>query len=142
MPDRTETNNWNSKIIEEFRTHGGKVGGPFEGRPLLLLTTTGAKSGLQRTTPLVYLADGERLMVFASKGGAPSNPDWYYNLLAHPEVIVEVGREKFAAQASVISGEQRDQLYAQQAEQMQSFATYQAKTTRTIPVVALELRKA
>jgi len=133
-----EPNDWNRQIIEEFHANGGKVGGPFEGATLLLLTTTGAKSGLSRTTPLVYLPDGERLVIFASKAGAPTSPDWYYNLVAHPTVTVEVGTEKFNATATVVSGEERDRLYAQQAAKAPGFAEYQQKTTRVIPVVVLE----
>ena len=92
MADR---NDWNRQTIEAFRASGGKVGGVWEGRPLLLLTTTGAKSGQRRTTPVMYLADGDRLLVFATKAGAPTNPAWYHNLLAHPEVTVEVGTETY-----------------------------------------------
>ena len=129
---------WNSKIIEEFRTNSGKVGGPFEGAPLLLLTTTGAKSGQHRTSPVMYLPDGDRMIIFASKAGAPTNPDWYHNLVAHPEATVEVGTETVAVKAVVTSGEERDRLYAKQAKLNPGFADYQTKTTRQIPVVALE----
>lgn len=133
-----ELNDWNRQIIEEFHANGGKVGGPFEGATLLLLTTTGAKSGLSRITPLVYMPDGERLVIFASKAGAPTSPDWYYNLVAHPTVTLEVGTEKFNATATVVSGEERDRLYSQQAAKVPNFAEYQRKTTRVIPVVVLE----
>ncbi len=138
MADRQD---WNRAIIEEFRANGGKVGGMWEGRHLLLLTTTGAKSGQRRTNPTVYLHDGDRLLVFASKAGAPTNPDWYHNLLAHPQVTVEVGSETYEATATVLSGEERDRLYARQAQASPQFADYQAKTTRKIPVIALERRK-
>jgi len=138
MKDR---NDWNRQTIEEFRANGGKVGGMWEGKPLLLLTTTGAKSGQRRTNPTMYLRDGDRLLVFASRGGTPTNPDWYYNLLAHPEVTVEVGAETYAATATVLSGEERDRLYAKQAGLYPQFAEYQAKTTRQIPVIALERRE-
>ncbi|GAC1364990.1 MAG: nitroreductase family deazaflavin-dependent oxidoreductase [Ktedonobacteraceae bacterium] len=134
----TNPNDWNTKIIEEFRANGGKVGGPFEGAPLLLLTTMGAKSGKQRTTPLVYMPDGERMFIFASKAGAPTNPDWYHNILAHPQVTLEVGNETFTARAINVTGEERDQIYARQAQINPGFAEYQKKTTRVIPVVALE----
>jgi deazaflavin-dependent oxidoreductase (nitroreductase family) len=134
-------NDWNRQIIEEFHANGGKVGGPFEGAPLLLLTTTGAKSGQHRISPLAYLPDGERLFIFASKGGAPTNPDWYHNLLAHPVVTVEVGTEQFPATAVVIEGEERDQIYATQAQHMPGFAEYQEKTSRKIPVVELVRNK-
>lgn len=138
MPDRSD---WNRQIIEEFRANQGKVGGVWEGRRLLLLTTTGAKSGQRRTNPLAYLPDGDRLLIFASKAGMPTNPDWYHNLVAHPDVTVEVGAETYEATATVLTGEERDRLYAKQAEVSPAFADYQAKTTRTIPVIALS-RKA
>ena len=137
----TERQNWNRSTIEEFRANGGKVGGMWEGRPLLLLTTTGAKSGQRRTNPMMYLRDGDRLLVFASKSGAPTNPDWYHNLLAHPQVTVEVGPEVYEADAIVLSGEERDRLYARQGQLYPQFANYQARTTRKIPVIALERRK-
>ena len=129
---------FNLNIIEEFRANGGETSGPFKGRPLLLLTTKGAKSGEERTTPLVYSRDGERVVVIASMGGAPKHPAWYLNLSANPEVTVEIGTEKFAARASVPEGEERDRLYAQQAATMPAFNEYQEKTTRRIPVVVLE----
>ena len=145
-----DLNDWNRQFIEEFRAHAGKIrerlagapviGSPLTGVPLLLLTTTGAKSGQRRITPLVYLPDDDRLIVFASKGGAPTNPDWYHNLIAHPQVTVEVGTEIFEATAIVLTGEERDRLYAQQAERFPHlhFAEKQAKTSRKIPVIALE----
>ena len=129
---------FNEKIIEEFRANGGKVGGQFEGAPMLLLTTTGAKTGRRLTSPLVYAQDGDRLLVFASKAGAPTNPAWYHNLVANPTVTVEVGTETLEARATVVTGEERDRLYAEQAKRMPNFATYQENTTRVIPVVALE----
>ena len=132
---------WNKHVIDEFHANGGKVGGPFEGAPILLLTTTGAKSGKKYTTPLMYLPDGDRMLIFASKGGAPTNPDWYHNLVAHPDATVEVGTEKFDVTATVITGEERDRLYAEQSRRYPPFAEYQEKTTRRIPVVALK-RKA
>jgi deazaflavin-dependent oxidoreductase (nitroreductase family) len=127
----------NRQIIEEFRANEGKVGGPYEGVPLLLLTTTGAKSGKQRINPLAYNTDGERLVVIASKSGAPTHPDWYHNIVAHPDVSVEVGTETFEARATVVEGAERDELYANRVAIMPNFAEYQAKTTRTIPVVVL-----
>ena len=130
-------NDWNANIIKEFRANGGKVGGQFDGAPLLLLTTTGARSGRQYTTPVMYLPDGERMIVFASKAGAPTNPDWYHNLVANPRVEVEVGTESLQADASVVEGAERDELYARQAQLYPGFAEYEAKTTRKIPVVAL-----
>jgi deazaflavin-dependent oxidoreductase (nitroreductase family) len=125
------------KGIEEFRSNGGKVGGPFEGAPLLLLTTIGARSGMTRTTPVMYLPDKDRLIIFATKAGASTNPDWYHNLVAHPKATVEVGTETFDVTAVEVTGEERDQLYARQAALFPGFADYEAKTTRRIPVIAL-----
>ncbi len=129
---------YNKRIIEEFRSNGGKVGGSFEGAPLLLLTTTGAKSGQARTTPVMYLPDKERFIIFASKAGAPTNPDWYHNLVAHPEATIEVGSETFKVTSGEVTGEEREQLYAKQASLYPGFAEYEAKTTRRIPVIALQ----
>lgn len=129
---------WNTQIIEEFRANKGKVGGPFEGAHMLILTTTGAKTGKRHVTPLVYLPDGDRLIIIASAAGAPKHPAWYHNLVANPQVTVEVGEDSFEATAVVITGEERDQLYAKQVEVMPGFAEYQAKTTRVIPVIALQ----
>src|SRR6266540_618848 len=133
----TTVHDWNSKIIDEFRANEGRVGGPFKGAPMLLLHHTGAKSGKIRVNPLVYLADGDRLLVFGSKGGAPTNPDWIHNLRANPAATVEVGTDKFAVEAEELTGEERDRLFAKQAGLMPAFADYQTKTRRTIPVVAL-----
>ena len=133
-----EPNDFNRRIIEEFRANGGKVGGQFAGAPMLLLTTTGAKTGRRHTTPVMYNTDGDRLLVFASKGGAPTNPAWYHNLVAHPTVTVEVGTETLEARATVLTGEERDVQFNRQAAKYPGFAEYQEKTTRTIPVVALE----
>ncbi len=135
---RISVNDFNQAIIAEFRAHGGKVGGPFEGAPLLLLSTTGAKSGERRTTPVMYLPDGERMVIFASKAGAPTNPAWYHNLLANPTATVEVGTETLEVDASVTSGEERERLFNRQAELYPQFADYARKTTREIPVVALQ----
>ena len=133
-----EFSDFNRKVIEEFRTNGGRVGGPFDGAPLLLLTTTGAKSGRAYTTPVMYLPDGERMVVFASKGGAPTNPAWFHNLVAHPDATVEVGDDAFAVRATVTSGEERERLFSRQAELYPQFAEYAQKTAREIPVVALQ----
>ncbi len=133
----TNRNERNSAIVDEFRRNGGKVGGSFDGRPMLLLGTTGAKSGLRRLNPLMYLADGDRWVVLASKGGGPKNPDWCHNLIADPAVTIEVGTDTIAARAEVMAGEERDRLYAQQAGRYPQFATYQERTTRIIPVIAL-----
>ena len=132
------SNDRNAPIIEEFRANAGKVGGPFERVPLLLLHTTGARTGLPRTNPLAFLDDGDRFVVIASKGGAPSNPDWFHNLVAHPNVTVEVGTQTIPARAVVVTGPQRDELYARQAERLPAFADYERRTKRTIPVIALE----
>jgi deazaflavin-dependent oxidoreductase (nitroreductase family) len=134
----SDRNDFNQNIIAEFRANDGKVGGMFSGRPMLLLTTTGAKSGQARTTPLVHTRDGDRIVVIASKGGAPTNPAWYHNLVANPSVTVELGTEKFPARATVVTGPDRDRLYAAQAAMMPAFAEYQTRTTRQIPVIALE----
>ena len=130
--------NFNQQIIDEFRANGGETTGPFKGRRLLLLTTRGAKTGKSHTTPLVYSRDGDRVVIVASKGGAPDNPAWYHNLVANPEVTVELGTDKFQARASVAKGAERDRLYAQHASDMPAFNEYQQKTTRRIPVVILD----
>ena len=131
---------FNDALIEDFRAHGGQPSsGPFVGRPVLLLTTTGARSGQPRTAPLVYSRDGDRYVVVASKGGAPTDPAWYRNLVANPTVTVEVGTETFQARASALAGgAERDRLYAQHAAPMPAFLEYQRKTERVIPVVLLE----
>lgn len=131
-------NDFNRHLIDEYRANGGKVTGMFAKAPLLLLTTTGAKSGQPRTNPLAYSRDGDRLVVIASKGGASTNPDWYRNLVAHPEATVELGSETFPVRASFPQGEERQRLYDQQAAQMPNFAEYQRNTTRQIPVIVLE----
>ncbi len=131
-------NDWNTSIIEEFHANGGKVGGRFEGRTVLLLHTTGARTGRPRTNPLVYLADGDRFAVFGSKGGAPTNPDWFHNLIAHPDVTIEVGTDTIPVRARVATGEERDDLWARQVQAVPTFAEYEEKTERTIPVVVLE----
>jgi deazaflavin-dependent oxidoreductase (nitroreductase family) len=128
---------WNKHVIEEFRANGGKVGGGFEGRPLLLLHTTGAKSGQPRVNPVAYVTDDDRLVVIASKGGAPSNPDWYHNLVANPLVTVEVGTEKFQVRASVATEPDRTRLYQKMVSVMPGFAEYERKTKRVIPVIIL-----
>jgi len=136
----TGPNDYNSKIIEEFRANGGKVGGQFAGAPLLLLTTTGAKSGQTRVTPLGYQRDGGRLIVYASMLGAPTNPAWYHNLVAHPEVTVEVGDETFDGTAIVTSGAERSRLWDRAVELSPFLGEHQARTTRQIPVIVLSRR--
>ncbi|MDN3356255.1 nitroreductase/quinone reductase family protein [Actinomadura sp. DC4] len=128
---------FNQQVIEEFRANHGRVGGPFAGGRLLLLTTTGARTGARRTTPLAYLPDGARRLVLASAGGAPAHPAWYHNLLAHPRVTVEDGTFTYDADAEALTGEERDHLFARAAEADPGWAAYQATAGRTIPVVAL-----
>lgn len=128
---------WNKKIIEEFRANEGKVGGRFEDATLLLLHTTGAKSGLPRINPVVCMADGDRYVIIASKGGAPSHPDWYHNLVANPQVNVEVGTEQFPTQAAVATEPERLELYEKMTALYPFFAEYARTTTRIIPVVIL-----
>jgi deazaflavin-dependent oxidoreductase (nitroreductase family) len=134
----SEYQDWNQKIIAEFRASGGQVGGQFAGAPLLLLTTTGAKSRQKRTTPVMYLSDGDDIAIFASKAGAPTNPDWYHNILANPRATVEVGTETYDVDTKVTEPAERDRLYDIQAERYPGFAGYAEKTTRVIPVVVLE----
>ncbi len=138
VTDPTDMSEINRRVIAEFRANGGKVGPPFEGAPMILITTTGAKSGKHRTSPLVYTMDGDRYIIIASKGGAPTSPDWYHNLVANPETTVEVGTETFQARASVPDEPERTRLYDQQAAVMPNFAEYQRNTERRIPVVVLE----
>jgi deazaflavin-dependent oxidoreductase (nitroreductase family) len=138
MSDTNEMKAFNEAIIDEFRANDGKVGGAFAGAPLLLLTTTGAKSGQQRTSPVVYSTDGDRLVIIASYAGAPKNPAWFNNLVANPEVTVEIPGETFAARAVVAGTADRERLYAAHAAMMPAFNEYQTKTTRVIPVVSLE----
>ncbi len=133
-----EASDWNSKIIAEFRANGGKVGGQFEGAPLLLLHTVGAKSGQERVNPVMYQTVGDGFAVFASKAGAPTNPDWYYNLVANPRVRAEIGTETLAATARVAEAEERDRIFAAQKDAFPGFGDYERQTTRQIPVVILE----
>ncbi len=133
-------NDFNARIIEQFRANGGRVGEPFENTPLLLLHHTGARTGTARVNPVAYLPDGNRYVIFASKAGAPTNPDWYHNLLAHPDVTIEVGTDTLKATAQVVTGEERDRLFAAMAERSPSFAEYQRKTDRIIPVIVLVSR--
>jgi deazaflavin-dependent oxidoreductase (nitroreductase family) len=132
---------FNERNIAEFHANHGKVGGQFEGAPLLLLHSTGARSGEPRTNIMMYLADGDRYLVFASKAGADTNPAWYWNLRAHPDVRIEVGDDAFDAHAVELEGDERDAKYAEQAARFPGFADYERKTDRTIPVVALTPRR-
>jgi deazaflavin-dependent oxidoreductase (nitroreductase family) len=133
----TDVTDWNSKIIEEFRANGGKVGGPFEGAPMLLLHTTGRKSGRERVNPLVYQQVGDDIAIFGSKAGAPTDPDWYRNLAANPEVTVEIDGETVPMCARVAEGEERTRIFDWQKQVMPGFAEYEAKAGRPIPVVVL-----
>jgi deazaflavin-dependent oxidoreductase (nitroreductase family) len=133
----SETDERNRKIIDEFRTNHGKVGGRFEGKTLLLLHTKGAKSGQERINPVAYVRDGNRYVVIASKGGAPTNPDWYYNVLQNPLVTIEVGTEKLQAHAKVSEEPERSRLYDKMVEMMPAFDDYRRKASRIIPVIIL-----
>ena len=134
----SDTNDWNTRLIEEFRANGGKVGGQFAGAPLLLLHTTGARSGEERVNPVMYQDLGGTVAVFASKAGAPTNPDWYHNVVANPEVTAEIGTETRRFRARVATGDEREQIWARQKQDFPGFADYEANTTRQIPVVVLE----
>jgi deazaflavin-dependent oxidoreductase (nitroreductase family) len=136
---------YNKGIIEEFRTNQGRVGGPFAGVPIAIVTSKGAKSGRPHTTPLAYLREGEaaggpgdRIYVFGSMGGAPKHPAWYFNLKANPNAAVEVGTEKYPVRAEVLTGAERDRIFEKQSSLVPQFAQYQQRTKRVIPVVALE----
>ena len=133
----TSSADFNAQIIEEFRANEGRVGGVFEGTPLLLLHHTGAKSGESRTNPLAYQNDNGRYVVFASRGGAPQNPGWYHNLKAHPTASIEVGTERIDVVASEAADDERERLYRTQAERVPQFAEYEKKAMRVIPVMVL-----
>ena len=135
MNDR---NAWNQQVTDEFRANDGKVGGRYEGRPILLLHDIGARSGLTRVHPLAYLPVGDSFAIFASKGGGPTNPDWYHNLVANPSVSVEVGSETIAVEARVAQGEERERIWTRQKELYPNFAEYEKRATRQIPVIILE----
>jgi deazaflavin-dependent oxidoreductase (nitroreductase family) len=134
----SERNEFNQRVINEFRAHQGKVGGQMAGMPVLLLTTTGAKTGRALTKPLAYTKDGDRIFVIASFAGSPKNPAWFNNLVANATVTVEVGSERFHARAVVTAGEERQRLFNTQADKIPIFHDYQKKTSRQIPVVVLE----
>jgi len=133
----SDVNDWNRQVIEEFRANDGRLSGQFDGAPVLLLHTVGARSGQERVNPMMYLdLDGHRY-VFASKAGADTHPDWYHNLVANPAVTVEAGGPAYGAHAAVVAGEERDRIYAEQARRYPGFAEYQEKTGRVIPVVEI-----
>jgi len=136
----TTPNDFNAGVIEEFRANGGTAGGMFEGKPLLLMHNVGARSGTDFVTPLVYLADGDNWVIFASKGGAPNNPSWYHNLKAQPAVAIEIGSDTVDVTAEEATGDERERLYSIQEEQQPQFAEYAQKTDRKIPVIVLKPR--
>jgi deazaflavin-dependent oxidoreductase (nitroreductase family) len=138
--ERAQFNQFNLDLIEQFRANQGEIrDGMFKGAPILLLTTTGARSGKTYTTPLAYTRDGQRLVIIASKGGAPTHPAWYHNLVANPTVTIEVGADRYEAKATVVTeSDERSRLYAAQAALMPGFAEYEKKTARRIPVVTIE----
>ncbi|MEP6816382.1 MAG: nitroreductase family deazaflavin-dependent oxidoreductase [Marmoricola sp.] len=136
-----DNNDFNAGVIEEFRANHGKVGGNFEGAPLLLLHSLGARSGNKRVNPVMYLKDGDRFLVFASKAGADTNPDWYHNLLAHPDARIEVGDQALDVRAEKLTSTERDEKFAEQAALYPGFADYEKQTSRVIPVIALSLRE-
>jgi deazaflavin-dependent oxidoreductase (nitroreductase family) len=133
-----DQNAYNLQLIEEFRANRGKTDGAFAARPLLLLTTIGAKSGQARTSPLMYIPEGDHLLVLASNFGAPKHPDWYHNLLVHPSVTVEVGSETYRATAATLVGLEREQTWARIVERYPSLTELQIKTLRQITIVALK----
>ena len=133
-----DVNDFNHAIIEEFREHDGRLGGQFEGAPMLLLHSTGAKSGQERINPMMYQAVGEHWAVFASKAGAPTNPDWYHNVVANPDATIEVGTETKSVRARVATGDERDTIWTTQKERYSGFADYERQADREIPVVILE----
>jgi deazaflavin-dependent oxidoreductase (nitroreductase family) len=135
----SEQDDWNRGVIEEFRANGGKVGGMFEGMQLLLLHHVGAKTGTERVNPLAYQSLGDSVAIFASKGGAPTNPDWYHNLVANPDTTIEIGTEQRRVHARVAASDERDRIWTEQKARYPNFADYEAKTGgRTIPVVVLD----
>jgi deazaflavin-dependent oxidoreductase (nitroreductase family) len=133
-----DPDDWNRRIIEEFRANGGRVGGPFEGAPMILIHHRGARSGTERVSPLVYQPVDTGYAIFASKAGAPTNPDWYHNLLAHPEIAAEVGTGTVRVRARVARGEERERIWERQKRDYPNFAEYERSTSREIPVVILE----
>lgn len=132
-------NDWNAQVIAEFRENGGKVGGPFEGSPMVLIHHRGAKTGTERVTPLMCQVEGDRIFIFASKAGAPDNPDWFHNLKANPEITIEFGDEQdIPARVVELSGDERDRVWERQKREWPQFAEYEAATERTIPVLELQ----
>lgn len=134
------SNDFNQQVIDEFRANDGKVGGPFEGAPMILVHHRGAKTGTERVTPLVYQADGDRWVIFASKAGAPNHPHWYHNLVANPDTTIEVGSETIEVTTAEATGDERNRLWETQKQNAPQFAEYEAKTDRTIPVLVFSRR--
>ncbi len=137
MSESSGPSDWNQKIIEEFRANAGKVGGYFEGAPMILIHHIGARSGTERVNPLTYLPDGDDMVIAATKGGAPTNPDWYHNLKAHPRITVEVGTDTLQAQATEVTGPERDDLWRRLVQLRPGFAEYVTKTDRVFPMFRL-----
>lgn len=135
-----DINDFNEQIMAEFRANGGNVGGPFTGVPMVIVHHTGARSGIIRHAPLAYLPDGEDIVIFASKGGDPTNPAWYHNLIANPDTVIELGSEIIPVHVREAVGAERDELFERQKKAMPPFAEYEARTTRVIPVLILEPR--
>ena len=138
--DVSVVEDFNTPVVDEFRANGGKVGGMFEGQPILLLHTTGAKTGRELVSPLGYYAKGARLLTMASNGGADRQPSWYFNVTAHPDVSVEVGAETLPMRATVLTGDERDRLYEEITAALPGYANYQQMTSRALPVIALDPR--
>lgn len=135
-----DINDFNAQIMAEFRANGGRVGGPFTGVPMVIVHHTGARSGIVRHAPLAYLPDGDDIVIFASKGGDPTNPAWYHNLIANPDTVVELGSEIIPVHVREAIGSERDALFERQKKAMPPFADYEARTSRVIPVLVLERR--
>jgi deazaflavin-dependent oxidoreductase (nitroreductase family) len=138
----SEMDDFNAKVIAEFRANAGKVGPPFEGAPMILVHHKGAKTGTERIAPLVYLDNGDDFVVFGSRGGAPTHPHWYLNLVANPETVVEVGTDTIPVRARVAEGAEREEIFTRQKAAIPVFADYEQKTAgiREIPVIVLERR--
>jgi deazaflavin-dependent oxidoreductase (nitroreductase family) len=134
----SDMNDFNEQVIAEFRANGGRVGGMFDGAPMVLLHHTGAKTGTERVTPLMYRPDGDDVVIFASKAGAPDNPDWFHNLVANPDTVIELGDGTRSVRARVATGDERTRLWEAQKSEVPQFADYEASTDREIPVVILE----
>ena len=140
MSESSGHNDWNQKNIEEFRANEGKIGGYFEGAHVILIHHIGARSGTERVNPLTYLPDGDDMIIAATKGGAPKNPDWYYNLKQHPRIMVEVGTATFSVDATEVTGEERNELWRRLVELRPGFAAYETKTSRVFPMFRLTRR--